>query len=218
MTGRLPTCLAAPLLALLLLAAGACQMLGIAAYGAHGPTNVKPQYVFGKQPVLVLAESWGIAGDVSADAEQLGQILPKTLTDHQAAVPIDPQNLERLRDQNPDKYASMTIDGIGRALGAKKVLYVNVRNVQVDAPGGSQTMRGQMAALVRVVDANSAETLWPPDAHAGALVQVQTPWMQGDDRPADAQRQVQRRMVEQLADEIAKLFYEWQPEHETPPP
>ncbi|MGD1278510.1 MAG: hypothetical protein ABR964_14960 [Tepidisphaeraceae bacterium] len=216
MTGLLRTCLAAAVFATLM-AAGGCNAVGAAAYAAHGPTKIKPQYVFGKQPVLVLAESWGNAGDVSADAAQLGDLLPKTLTDHEAAKPIDPQKLERLRDQNPDKYARMTIDGIGRATGAKQVLYINVRNVQVDAPGGGQTMRGQIVALVRVVDSNSAETLWPPDAQAGALVQTQTPWMQRADNPATAQRQMHRQMVEQMADEIAKLFYEWQPEHETPP-
>lgn len=217
MTRLLPTSLASALLAALLAALGGCNVVGAASYAAHGPGHIKPQYLFGKQPVLVLAESWGNAGDVSSDAMQLGQLLPKTLTDHEAAIVIDPQKLEHLRDQDPDKYARMTIDGIGRATGAKQVLYVNVRNVQVDAPGGGQTMRGQMVALVRVVDSNSAETLWPPDAQAGAIVQAQTPWIQRDDNPATAQRLMHGQMVEQMADEIAKLFYEWQPEHETPP-
>jgi len=64
----------------------------------------------------------------------------------------------QLRDSNGDEYNKMTIDGIGRAAGAKQVLYVQITYADVEHPTGSDQARGIMTARVRIVDSDTGET------------------------------------------------------------
>jgi hypothetical protein len=194
-----------------LLGTTGCAVAGLAAYGADPNTTIKARYVPLKVPTLVLVESYGnAAGDTTMAADQLGLALVRTLQDHQVAQIISPQLLANLRDQDPDKYAKMTIDGIGRALGAKQVIYVNVLRSELEAPTGSGSARGNIGCIIRVVNSATGETQWPLDSRDGALLQIQTPWLHSD-APLPERPDVHHDMVARMADDIGKLFYDWQP-------
>lgn len=203
-----------------ILSVGGCAAAGVAAYAASPPAKIKAKYVPPMVPTLVLVESYGNAGDATIDADQLGVALVRVLQDHKIGQILDPQLVAKLREQDRDRYDKMTIDGIGRALGAKQVIYVNVLRAEVDAPTGSGTARGNIAGIVRVVDASSGETAWPSYARDGELIQIQTPWLHSD-TPVPTRPDVHSDMVTRMADSISKLFYDWEPENneqETPQP
>jgi hypothetical protein len=203
-----------------LLVAGGCAAAGAAAYAATPADTIKAKYNIPKGPTLVLVESFGNAGDATLYADQLGVALVRDLQDNKAAQLVDPRLLVNLREGDTDKYNKMTIDGIGRALGAKQVLYVNVLRAQLDNPAGSTSARGQIAVVVRIVDSTSGETAWPAYARDGELIQIQTPWLSSD-APVPMRPDVRQDMVMRTADSVSKLFYDWEPEsptQETPQP
>jgi hypothetical protein len=192
-----------------LLTGWGCTSPGI---GGSAPEVVKAKYTVPQVPTVVLVESYGNAGDATLYADQLGVALVRELQDHKIGQIVDPESLAKLHEQNPNEYDKMTIDGIGRALAAKQVIYVNVLRAEVEIPEGSESARGQIACVTRVVDSTSGETRWPSFARDGEVIQIQTPWLQSDS-PEPRRPDVQRDMVNRMADAIAKLFYDWEPEN-----
>src|SRR5579862_7685465 len=108
-----------------LLACGGCEIVGAVLSKTTGPDSVDAEYVPPQEPMLVLVESWGNAGSVGADSERLSAALVKELKDNKVAPLVDPNKLESLRDADSGT-ANMPITDLGRKLGAKQVLYVNV--------------------------------------------------------------------------------------------
>jgi hypothetical protein len=201
-------CLAACAPAVLLMLCG-CNAMGLVAADTNGPETVPAQYVPAKDSMLVLAESYGAAPTAGIDSQYLSFALTQNLRQHEIAPTIDPKILLQLRDANGDQYKHMTIDGIGRAVGAKQVLYVQITVAQLDQPTGGDQIRGAMAAKVRIVDSDTGETRWPAGSRTGAVVQIQTDWSRNDS--AD-QTKIHDKMADQLADEIGKLFHSYTPD------
>ena len=192
---------------------GGCEVLGVIVYKTAGPAPIKALYVPPKdQPMLVLVESYGSAGDIEIDVNNLNTDLQKEIKDNKIAPVVDPQSLEKLRESDENAFRNMTVDGIGRALGARQVLYVNVINSQLEIPTGNQNVRGVLEAQVRVVDAATGQTRWPHDA-ASQHVIVKTPW--ADNSAPDVQMQVRDKMADEAADNIARFFYDYKPNTET---
>jgi hypothetical protein len=185
------------------------EVAGVAASTAEGPKTIKAKYVPAKEPMLVLVESYGNAGDVSGDAVQVGTALNQQLTTHQIAPLVDPTLLEKLQDENPPKYQAMHIESLGRVVGSKQVLYVDVLSAEVESPSTAQASRGTMLATVRIVDSATGETRWPLYARYGQLVQVDTPWTH-DQTSAE----VHTQMINQMAEQISKLFYDSAPDED----
>lgn len=209
MTGRFcGFCLGACGTATLLLLCG-CNIFGIVAAKSNGPEEVPAQYVPAKDSMLVLAESYGAAPSAGIDSQYVGLALTKNLREHEIAPTIDPKALTQLHDANGDQYNKMTIDGIGRAVGAKQVLYVQITNAQVEQPTGGDQVRGAMTAKVRIVDSDTGETRWPAGSRTGVVVQIQTDWSRND---SPSQSKIHDEMADQLAEAIGKLFYAYTPD------
>ncbi|MDP9174023.1 MAG: hypothetical protein M3O30_09180 [Planctomycetota bacterium] len=194
-----------------LLAGGGCGIVGALAYQANGPGKVEARYVPPQDPMLVLVESWHNSGEVEADAANLSVALMRELKENKVAPVVGADQLERIRDSNPDAYGKMTTDAIGRAVGAKQVLYVDVRQSGVVIPPGSNTMRGEMTARVRIVDALTGETRWPLDSKNGELVNMKTDWTTSD---KGTEASVRNEMADAMAEGIGKLFHSYTPKSE----
>ena len=85
-------------------------------------------------------------------------------------------------------------------------------------PGGD-ALSGQIAASVKVVDVASGDTLWPTDIaeEAGYPVSASTKLGTGGRAGgAGSVADVRQHLYLQLSDEIARLFYKWQPEYDEP--
>src|SRR2546426_898908 len=81
------------------------------------------------------------------------------------AVPLkSPDDLYQLRAADPIKFRKMTIPSVGKAVGAKQVLYVNLTQSRVDLTPGTEMLKGRIGVLVRVVDVTSGVTRWPSGA------------------------------------------------------
>jgi hypothetical protein len=196
--GRL-LCLAA------LLGCGGCQLMEALFHRGTAAADVPAQYVPPKEPMLVLVENYHTSGDVETDASHLSIALIQTLKAYKVAPIVDSLKLEQLRDKDQDAYDKMKVDAIGAALGAKQVLYVNVTRAQIESPTGSDSVRGTMAARVRVVDCATGETQWPADSKVGELVAVQTTWEQN--KTDKVRTAVRGEMADQMAEKIGGLFH-----------
>jgi len=199
----------------LALAAGAicalagCTLLGVANERMNG-NKVDAKYVPNKkEKMLVLVESYGLSLDSGIETQHMTLVLRRTLEDEKIASLVDQDALERLKDTDGRQYAPLTIADIGRKVGARQVLYVNVWRSEIVKPPGSGQMRGQMDAVVKIVDATTGDTRWPNDAPSEA-VQITTNWF-----PESAQKtetDLRAQMADEMAADIGKLFHDYHTE------
>ncbi len=186
-----------------------CSLAGVAVSRSAGNT-VGAQYVPNKtDTMLIMVESYGLSMDSGIETEHMTLVLRKTFEDDKIASLVDQQALERLKDAGPEQYTPMTIADIGRKVGAKQVLYVNIWRSEIVKPAGSGQMRGHMDAVVKVVDSASGDTRWPNDAPSEA-VEITTDWTpQGADT---SENDLRAQMADQMAADIGKLFQNYHPD------
>jgi len=188
-----------------------CGAAGVIASRTTGST-VNAKYVPNKtDTMLVLVESYGLSLDSGIETQHMTLVLRKTLTDSKIATLVDQQALERLKDAGPQQYTPMTIADIGRRVGARQVLYVNIWRSEIVKPPGSGQMCGHMNAIVKIVDSSTGDTRWPADAPSDD-VQITTNWTpQNADTTEDSLR---AKMADEMAEDIGKLFHDYHPEQE----
>ncbi|MGA2441904.1 MAG: hypothetical protein ABSH08_13175 [Tepidisphaeraceae bacterium] len=192
-----------------------CQLGGVVADKAITPT-VNAKYVPNKKDsMLVLVESYNLSLDSGIESQHMALTLGRSLRDDKIATTIDPQNLERLRDADPDQYRKMSIAEIGRRVGARQVLYVHIWRAEIVKPPGSGQMRGHIEAIVKVVDSATGDTRWPTDASSEA-VQITTAWIPDSSGTTDAD--LRARMADQMAQDIGRLFHDYHPDEDEPAP
>jgi hypothetical protein len=98
---------------------------------------------------------------------------------------------------------------LGRAVGAKQVIYVELLESSVEADSTESAARGRVSADVRVVDVDTGLTLWPLDSAQGYPLSADVPYNRAD---PDRVTAMHAQMLAQLSDALAKLFYDWQPD------
>jgi hypothetical protein len=190
-----------------------CTLVGALADRAAPPT-VNAKYVPNKKDsMLVLVESYNQSLDSGIESQHLALTLGRSLRDEKIATTVDPQNLERLRDADPVRYRKMTIDEIGRRVGARQVLYVHIWRAEIVKPPGSGQMRGHLEAIVKIVDAATGDTRWPTDASSEA-VQITTDWI--PDSSGTTEADLRASMADQMAQDIGRLFHDYHPDDEEP--
>ncbi|MGD0766643.1 MAG: hypothetical protein ABSB42_00310 [Tepidisphaeraceae bacterium] len=196
-------------------ALAACTLAGAVADKAVTPT-VNAKYVPNKKDsMLVLVESYNLSLDSGIESQHMALTLGRSLRDDKIATTIDPQNLERLRDADPDQYRKMSIAEIGRRVGARQVLYVHIWRAEIVKPPGAGQMRGHIEAIVKVVDSATGDTRWPTDASSEA-VQITTAWIPDSSGTTDAD--LRARMADQMAQDIGRLFHDYHPDEDEPTP
>jgi len=99
----------------------------------------------------------------------------------------------------------MSISQIGKLVGAKQVVYVNLTETSLIAAQGSDVLNGKVTARVKVVDVETGQARWPTDAADGFPVSVSTPMaMARDEQHETALRE---KLLAAAADRISRLFY-----------
>jgi hypothetical protein len=184
-----------------------CAIAGFAATVLKPPEKVPAKYTPTSQPMAVLVESSRLKGNTNNIRDSLASYLALELRRNKVADIIDPYRIYDLRNVDQRAFKAMTIDGVGRKVGAKQVLYVDLREADVVESTGGQLMKGGVTALVKVVDADSGQTLWPDELQDGYLVTLDTPFTTTSTvtTPDSAREDLARA----TADAIAKLFYSW---------
>lgn len=184
-----------------------CSELGVVATRTTGNVE-KAKYVPNKNDaMLVLVESYGLSLDSGVETQHMTLTLRKTIEDNKIANLVDQQTLERLRDAQPREYdKSMSITEIGRRVGARQVLYVNIWRSEIAKPAGSGQMRGQMDAQVKIVDTTTGDTRWPVGSPSES-VQITTNWT--PENPDSTESDLRGQMADQMAADIGKLFHDY---------
>jgi hypothetical protein len=195
-----------------LLSVGGCDLLGVLMDKGSGAETISAQYKLPKdQPILVLVESYENVGDINGDANRIGEKLVKNISDLKLANTVKPSVLDNLQGVDPENYRHMQITEIGRACGAKLVLYMNLQSTEIDAPQGGATARGELMGFVKVVDCSTGETRWPLGMPKGQPVAIQTPWEGNENSVATAK--LREQLAENAATLVSQLFYDHPSEH-----
>lgn len=193
---------------LLALLAG-CQVVGIVADKVAPPT-VEAQYEIGKTTqLLILAENYRAPSQSTADADRLVRLIGDELTTEKVAVVVSPEKLALVKDAKPAAYAKMSVVELGKAVGAQKVLYIDLGGVGVGAQPGSDVLKGVAQAHVKVIDVLTGGVAFPQDMDEGFPVSFDTPLHRSSQRATpDA---VRAEAIIGLSGKIARLFHSYHP-------
>jgi len=182
-----------------------CAAISAVTYKVAGDPKVPAEYKPANQPTLVLVENFQNPDQYRESASELERDIVGELKNNHVTQVIRVEKLEDLRSADAAAYRKMRIDQVGRALGAKQVIYVNLTKFSAHPPLGSPEMSGEAEALVRVIDVESGRTLWPQDTSAGRDIKYETKHEEAVDFSNTSA--VQDQMSAALADKIARLFY-----------
>jgi hypothetical protein len=207
----LATCLALP----------GCNLVGAGGVLAHkvlGPSAVDPVYTLGPEPVVVVVENFRNPVGAMADAEEVTAMVIKDLRENLKADKDDPpkvnvidqEKLIELQNGRPSEYGRMKIPQIGKAVGAKQVLYVDLITSGVEITPGSDLLRGRFFARVKVIDVATGQTKFPTDVPDGVPVSWGTKPQRITDRVYPAAVRV--RALRVGSNYVSRLFYKWKPE------
>ena len=198
-------------MSLLLFAAPGCQLIGVLAYKASGGPTIPAQYAPAKTPTVILVENYTNPAALRLEGDAVARHLAQELKTHKVAPVVEPLAVESHRQSQGAAYRRMPVDAIGRGVGAKQIIYVDLQRFDVTQALASEMLGGTAEARVRVVD-DAGRVLWPTDSAAGypVLAKVQPQRVPaGGDRGGAAEFAVRRQLHADLADRIAKLFYNW---------
>ena len=197
-------------LALVAVVAGGCAAPAVLAYKLFGPPAVPARYAPPPtESMLVLVENQHAGAIAIPEADELSRVIHQELEDHKVAPQVDPAKLHEFRDRNPATFPKMSIAEIGRAMNARRILYIHVDRLDLDAAPGSDMVKTRMAASIKVVDATTAMTTWPTSGET-ELFEHQTPHRRIESGTSPSQ--LKRQILREGGVEIARWFYAWKPE------
>ena len=189
---------------LLLLVAG-CNYMG--AFGAKilPPPPIPAAYVPTTEPMVVIAENYRNPSGSAMDGEQVARYVHDDLLTHHVAEMIDPIKVIDLKSKQPTDFRSLSISQIGKLVGAKQVLYINVVECTLVGAMGTDAVKGQCSARVKIVDVETGFARWPIDEAAGYLINVKTAY--STTLNASDEAALRLTLQQQAAGEISRLFY-----------
>jgi hypothetical protein len=158
--------------------------------------------------MIVLVENRQNPSIVWAESEQLAAFIGADLTAHKVCEVIPQVKLLDLRDKDAQAMKRMSITAIGKAVGAKQVLYVDVTSIDTPAVTGSP-VKGRLDMRVHVIDVASGNTVWPvaPNGPMPLSFESQAPL----DLEPDRMVMFTENVLRGAGRSVARLFYEYDP-------
>lgn len=183
-----------------------CAAIAAVASKASPPPTVPAEYKPAKQLTLVLVESYANPDLYEVESERIARDVTDAFVQHKSFPVVPAQKLMEFRANQGAEFRKMNVRDIAAALGAQQVIYVNLKTFTADPAIGSETTRGEAAALVALVDAETGRTLWPPDSSEGREIRYKTPALseEGTSRAA-----VQQQLYQHMSEQIVHLFSDW---------
>lgn len=198
-----------PLLLLLCAMLCGCEIPGILLHEAIGDAPVPAQYQPKKEPTLIFVENYSSPDETRLDGDQIAHQVAEELNKRAKLTVVDPDKLAPLREEDPAKFRAMTCQAVGRAVGAKQVIYVDLVEADVAGDLTMSVVHAHALAQVTVVDVESGNTLWPLGSTHGTELEAKADYDLNDSGQATTMR---TNMISSLSSKIAKLFYSWTPE------
>ncbi len=198
---------------LLGMSAAGCTAAGLAAHKIMGPPAVPAKYVPQSRPLVVLVEDYHRATGLTDD-ELLSRYVEEEIRGHVKKMPVvDSAKVREIRIAKPEDFKKMTVAEVGRTVGAEQVVWVAVTERTVESLLGGESLRGDVAVRVKMVDVKSGQTLWPTDMADGYPLSTGTTWGAAN---AGSESELKNSLYRGLSEKIAKLFYKWKPDEEEP--
>lgn len=184
-----------------------CVAAGYVATVFAPPQKVEALHKPASRPTAVVVENYRLPGNWAAIRDTLASQLVLELRKNNVAPMVDSHLVYDLRMMDPKAFRKMTVDEIGRKVGAEQVIYVDLITSSIGTATGGAMVKGDMAALVKMVDAKTGKTLWPAGVEEGYYVEIDIPYgmVNEDNTPGN----VYNTLTLSSADRIAKLFYTW---------
>jgi hypothetical protein len=186
-----------------------CNVVGAIASKVAPPPIIPAKFAPAKEPTLVMVENFHNPAALRLESDSVARNLVEELKMNNVVPVVEPEQAEAFRGKQGPAYRKMPVDAIARALGATQVIYIDLETFSTDHAIASELVGGKAEARVRVVN-DGGELLWPDDSAGGYPVAVKVePQRVG---PGGNDLVVRQQLHAALADEIAKLFYNWQSE------
>lgn len=195
------------------LSLGACNIIGPVAAVVTPPPTVPAEYTLQDRPTVVFIDDReNVVNPISFRrmiADKISEdLMVKKLVTHT----IRPHDAMAIASRQDSRTAVMSIDEIGRAVGAEQVLYVQMVTFVDNFDG--QTPRGMAVCRVRLIDVQNRKRLYPAeDADVPyRQVEIMTGELSEDlYRSRAARMQIYEMLAQELGASVAKLFYKHEP-------
>ena len=206
-----------------LVAAQGCAGLGWLSEQIVGK-KIKALYEIKSRPTLVLVDD----PDGVLPSRNLQQVIAVNVQHHLKFVEdladmyVVPQRaLVELREDLGEKYMKQPIDRIGSRLGARQVIYINMRSFATRV--GGPLYRPTALAEVKLIETTTGHRLFPAadqrvidttTTPPGYLVKMESEYERVDLDGRGTQEVFERRLAEDLGRKIAEVFID----HSKPEP
>lgn len=197
-----------------------CEAVSMVALMATGGDKVKPVFILPDRPTAIIVDDRqnrlgnpvlaGVVGsNVAYHLKKNGAITARIVPEKQVAA---------LAAKLGEQYATTPIDQVGRLLGARQVIYLDIEQADLLAAPGAY--RPTARVELKVIDAVSGTRLYPPPPpidepgvpSRGRSVGVQMPYQTVGTPSRGANAMLARELAERIGLEVARLFYEYRPD------
>ena len=181
-------------------------------YKVLGPPDVPAKYDPKLRSLVVLVENYQ-GSTAYTDDELLSRYVEEGLKGNIKAPIIPSSKVRELMLSKGEAFKTMTVAEVGRAVGAQQVIWVDVGQTRIEPLLAGESMRGDVSASVKVVEAQTGQTLWPKDLAGGYALSHAVSF--GAHSP-NSELEIKETLYRGIGDRIAKLFYKWKPENAEP--
>jgi len=213
MSGRLFAYLTAAASMAMALFIQGCNIVAPVSYLVLGTGTVEAEYVLPDVPTVVFIDDRAnVVNPVSLRRVIADRISQDLMTEKAVTMTISPQDAMAVAKQQERADEIMSIEDIGKAVGAKQVIYVQMIEFK-DTPDGT-TPRPMGQCQVKVIDVDNRVRTYPAK---GAQQDVRTVQVTGRPVDPDAYKtrtgrvSVFNELAETMGRDVGRLFYKHEP-------
>ena len=184
-----------------------CAAVGLIAHATTPPPKVPAMYKPAPVPTIVLVEFSGNPGQGTLDAQKIAQLVTGMMTANGVPSMLDP-GLATQAQSRQLLGRRLRPSELARECGAKQFIYIDLRRYTTTSSISGEATDGQAEAAVWVVDAQSAEVLWPPEASQGFPIGASVPFT--PTTGGTTGQAIHDQLNQQIAQKSGRLFFEWQ--------
>jgi len=199
-------------LLLVLVSLAGCNAIGAIAYKVSPLPKTPAKYKPYPEMGVVVVENSRNPGASEIDAQQIAALVSDELRKNKVMPLVEDNVVNDLRDKDPKVFKTMALAAVGRAVGARQMVYVDIGRIVIETSVADQMVKGTIEATVRVIDTKTGVVRWPSESVQGYPVSIDTPLLAVDDKMTE--QGLRRRMHEYLAISIGRLFYDWTNEND----
>ncbi len=187
-------------------ATGGCAAIGLVAHATSGPVKVPAMYKLPPVPTIVLVEFTNNPGRGQLDAQRIAQLASGMMRDQGQTFVLDPNLAIQAQSRQP-LGQTLRPSELARACGAKQFVYISLRQYATVSSVAGEAASGSAESAVWVVDATTADVLWPPETNQGFPIGASVPFT--PTTGGTTEQAIRDQLNQQIAQKAGRLFFEW---------